>query len=90
MKTIGFMGAGHIGGQVARLAISSGYDVVLSNSRGPETLAELVKELGPKSRAASARGAALAGELVVVSVPLKNYRSVPVQKLTRFCPWARA
>jgi 8-hydroxy-5-deazaflavin:NADPH oxidoreductase len=81
MKTIGFIGAGHIGGQVARLAIASGYEVVISNSRGPETLAELVKELGPKSRAATRQEAALAGELVVVSVPLKNYLSVPVEPL---------
>jgi hypothetical protein len=81
MKTIGLIGAGHIGSQLARLAVASGYDVVLSNSRGPETLAELVQELGPKSRAASAQEAALAGDLVVVSVPLKNYSSVPVEPL---------
>ena len=41
MKTIGLIGAGHIGSQVARLAVSIGYDVVRSNSRGPETLAPL-------------------------------------------------
>ena len=45
--TIGFIGAGHIGSQVARLARSCGYPVVISNSRGPETLAALVGELGP-------------------------------------------
>jgi predicted dinucleotide-binding enzyme len=83
MKTIGFIGAGHIGSQVARLAIASGYDAVISNSRGPETLSELIKELGPKARAASADEAALAGDLVVVSVPLKNYRSVPVEPLVQ-------
>jgi len=43
--TIGFIGAGHIGSQVARLAISHGYSVVISNSRGPESLAALVGEL---------------------------------------------
>ena len=46
VKTIGIIGAGHIGSQVARLAIASGYNVVISNSRGPETLAALVAELG--------------------------------------------
>ena len=51
MKTLGIIGAGHIGSQVARLAIASGYDVVISNSRGPETLTALVTELGPKARA---------------------------------------
>ena len=48
MATIGLIGAGHIGSQIARLAIASDYDVVISNSRGPETLAALVAELGPK------------------------------------------
>ena len=81
MTTIGFIGAGHIGSQVARLAILQGHDVVVSNSRGPETLASLVKELGPKARAASPVEAAQAGEIVVVSIPLKNYRSVPVEPL---------
>ena len=81
MKTIGCIGAGHIGGQVARLAIAAGYDVVISNSRGPETLADLITELGPKARAATVDETARAGELVVVSVPLKHYRSVPVEPL---------
>jgi predicted dinucleotide-binding enzyme len=79
--TIGLIGAGHIGSQVARLAIANGHDVVISNSRGPETLADLVAELGPKARAASAVDAAKAGDLVVVTVPLKNYRDVPVEPL---------
>lgn len=52
MTTIGFVGSGHIGGTVARLAVTAGYDVVLSNSRGPETLQDLVAELGPRARAA--------------------------------------
>ena len=79
--TIGFIGAGHIGSQVARLAISRGYAVVMSNSRGPETLAALVGELGPSARAATAVDAAKAGDIVVVTVPLKNYREVPVAPL---------
>jgi 8-hydroxy-5-deazaflavin:NADPH oxidoreductase len=78
MPTIGFIGSGHIGSQVARLAIAHGYDVVMSNSRGPDTLAALVAELGPKARAATAAEAATAGDIVVVTVPLKNYRQVPV------------
>ena len=81
MTTIGLIGAGHIGSQVARLAIASGYKVVISNSRGPETLAGLVAELGPNARAATALEAAQAGEIVVVTVPLKNYRAVPVEPL---------
>jgi 8-hydroxy-5-deazaflavin:NADPH oxidoreductase len=81
MKTIGFIGAGHIGSQLARLAVSHGYTVVMSNSRGPETLSSLVAELGPKARAATPAEAAKAAEIVVVSIPLKNYRSVPVAPL---------
>lgn len=81
MTTIGLIGAGHIGSQVARLAIQSGYDVVISNSRGPETLAALVQELGPKARASTALAAAESGEIVVVTIPLKAYRTVPVEPL---------
>jgi len=81
MTTIGLIGAGHIGAQVARLAIAAGHNVVLSNSRGPDTLSALVKELGPKARAATPAVAAQAGDIVVVTVPLKNYRSVPVEPL---------
>ena len=79
--TIGIIGAGHIGSQIARLAVASGYKVVISNSRGPETLSVLIAELGPKARAATAVDAAKAGDIVVVTVPLKNYRAVPVAPL---------
>jgi len=81
MTTIGLIGSGNIGSTLARLAVDAGQDVVLSNSRGPETLADLVAELGPRARAATAEEAAAAGELVVVTVPLKNYREVPVEPL---------
>ena len=81
MPTIGLIGAGHIGSQVARLAIANGYDVVLSNSRGPQSLSALVAELGPKAKAGTPREAAAAGDIVVVTVPLKNYRDVPVEPL---------
>jgi predicted dinucleotide-binding enzyme len=82
MTTIGLIGAGHIGSQIARLAVANNYNVVISNSRGPETLSALVAELGPKARAATAVDAAKAGDIVVVTVPLRNYRSVPVQPLS--------
>jgi predicted dinucleotide-binding enzyme len=81
MATIGIIGAGKIGSQVARLAVKSGHNVVVSNSRGPETLSALVAELGPKARAGTTAGAAEAGEIVVVSIPLKSYRTVPVEPL---------
>jgi predicted dinucleotide-binding enzyme len=81
MTTIGIIGAGHIGSQVARAAIGAGYNVVISNSRGPETLADLVAELGPKARAATAADAAEAADVAVVTVPLKAYEAVPVEPL---------
>ena len=81
MATIGFIGAGHIGGQLARLAVAHGYDVVISNSRGPETLASLVSELGPHARAATPVEAAASGDMVVVTIPLKAIDAVPVAPL---------
>lgn len=81
VKTIGLIGAGHIGSQIARLAVQHGYDVVVSNSRGPQTLADLVKELGPHARAGTVAEAADAGDIVVVTIPLKNIGDVPVRPL---------
>ena len=81
MTTIGLIGSGNIGSTVARLALDAGHNVVLSNSRGPETLAGLVAELGDRARAATAAEAAEAGDIVVVTIPLKAYREVPVEPL---------
>src|SRR3954454_14387711 len=81
MTTIGLIGSGNIGSTVARLAVAAGHDVVMSNSRGPETLADLVSDLGDHARAATATEAAQAGDVVVVTIPLKNYREVPVEEL---------
>jgi predicted dinucleotide-binding enzyme len=81
MTTWGFIGSGNIGSTVARLALAAGHEVVMSNSRGPETLADLVTELGPGARAATAAEAAKAGDVVVVTIPLKNYRDIPVDEL---------
>jgi 8-hydroxy-5-deazaflavin:NADPH oxidoreductase len=79
--TIGLIGSGLIGSTVARLAIAQGHDVVLSNSRGPQTLADLVAELGPRARAGTAGEAAQAGDIVVVTVPFGRYREVPAEPL---------
>lgn len=81
MTTIGFIGSGNIGGTLAKLAVDRGYDVVMSNSRAPETLADLVADLGPHARADTRDGAAAAGDLVVVSVPLKVYTEIPAAPL---------
>jgi predicted dinucleotide-binding enzyme len=81
MTTIGFIGSGNIGGTVARLAAAQGYDVVISNSRGPQTLAGLAGEIGERARAATRDEAARAGELVVLSVPLQAYDDLPADAL---------
>ena len=81
MTTIGIIGAGNIGAQVARAAVGIGYDVVIANSREPETLRDLIDELGPRARAATAVEAADAADIAVVAVPLRAYRDVPVEPL---------
>lgn len=70
-----------IGGTVARLSVAAGHHVVVSNSRGPETLAELVAALGPLAAAGTAGQAAEAGDLVVVSIPVKAFAEVPAKPL---------
>lgn len=80
-QTLGIIGSGMIGGAVARLAVAAGLDVVVSNSRGPESLAGLVAELGARARAATPAEAARAGDLVVVAVPLRAYDRLPAAEL---------
>jgi 8-hydroxy-5-deazaflavin:NADPH oxidoreductase len=81
MTTVGLIGSGYIGTTVARLAIAAGHQVVLSNSRGPQTLGDLVAELGPQARAARSGEAAMAGDIVVVTVPVKAYPNLPADAL---------
>ena len=81
MTTVGIIGAGRVGGTVARLAVNAGYDVVLSNSRTPKTLNDQVAALGEKARTGTPAEAATAGDIVVVSIPLRAYPSVPVEPL---------
>ena len=78
MATIGFIGSGKIGGTVARLSVAAGHMVVLSNSRGPETLKDLVAGLGQLARAESVADAAEAGDIVVVATPLAAISHLPV------------
>lgn len=81
MTTLGIIGAGNIGSQVARVAVANGYDVVIANSRGPETLADLVAELGPRAKAATAEEAAAAADVAVVTVPLHAIDQLPAAQL---------
>jgi predicted dinucleotide-binding enzyme len=87
MTTLGLIGAGHIGSALAQTALDAGWDVVISNSRGPETLADLVSELasrptaGGAVRAGTAPEAAAAADLAVVTIPVKAIGQVPVEPL---------
>ncbi|WP_329256310.1 NAD(P)-binding domain-containing protein [Actinoallomurus sp. NBC_01490] len=81
MTTVGFVGSGAIGTTIARLAVGAGHQVVLSNSRGPETLADTAAELGPRASAATSGEAAAAGEIVVVTVPVKAFPNLPAAPL---------
>ncbi|WP_144759548.1 NADPH-dependent F420 reductase [Curtobacterium sp. 9128] len=81
MTTIGIIGAGNIGAQLARLAVEHGYDVAIANSRGPETLTDLVSELGDRAHAVTRDEAAEQGDLVVVTTPLAAIETIPVEPL---------
>ena len=81
MTTIGIIGSGHVGSSLAKAAIAHGYDVVLSNSRGPDSLAGLVAELGPKASAATPEEAAAAADFAIVAIPITTVGQVPVEPL---------
>jgi predicted dinucleotide-binding enzyme len=81
MKTIGILGAGHIGSQVAIAMVGIGYDVIVSNSRGPDSLKDLVSDIGPKAKAATSEETAKEADIVVVSVPLGAFKDIPVEPL---------
>ena len=81
VSTIGLIGAGNIGSNVARAVIGAGYAVVIANSRGPETLTDLIAQLGPQARAATGREAGEAADLFVVAVPVHAIDEVPVEPL---------
>jgi predicted dinucleotide-binding enzyme len=81
MTTIGILGSGHVGSSLARAAIAHGYDVVISNSQGPGTLTGLARDLGPRARAATAAGAAAAGDFAIVAIPVTTIDQVPVEPL---------
>jgi predicted dinucleotide-binding enzyme len=76
---IGIIGSGHIGSTTARLFAAAGHEVIIANSRGPESLAELVADLVPNARAATVRDAAQSAEVILVAVPLRAYADLPAE-----------
>ena len=72
---IGIIGAGNIGGTLARRLVALKHQVSVANSRGPESLAAFARESG--ARAVTVEEAARAGDVVIVSIPLKNVSRLP-------------
>jgi 8-hydroxy-5-deazaflavin:NADPH oxidoreductase len=83
MTTIGIIGSGHVGSNLAKAAIAHGYYVVLSGSGEPEALRALAGELGPKARAATSEQAAAAGDFAIVATPISAVESIPVEPLRK-------
>jgi 8-hydroxy-5-deazaflavin:NADPH oxidoreductase len=80
---LGVLGAGRIGATAARLFIEAGHVVAISNSRGPESLQELISGLGPKAHAATIDEAAAFAELVLLAVPWHREDAMPRPELVR-------
>jgi predicted dinucleotide-binding enzyme len=72
---IGIIGAGMIGGTLARRLIRLGYEVAIANSRGPETLRAFATEIG--ARAVTSAEAARSGEIVVITIPQRAVQDLP-------------
>jgi predicted dinucleotide-binding enzyme len=79
---VGIVGSGKIGATTARLFAKAGHEVAVSNSRGPESLASLVEEIGPRARAATVEEAADFGEVVLVAMPFFAYETLPADRLS--------
>ncbi len=74
---IGVIGSGHIGATVAHLLVCAGHEVAIANSRGPESLADLVADLGETARAGTVEQVVAFGDAVLVAIPLRAYDGLP-------------
>jgi predicted dinucleotide-binding enzyme len=72
---IGIIGAGHIGSALATRLTGLGHSVYIANSRGPETLKDVAQQTG--AQAVTAQEAARHGDILVVTIPLKNIPELP-------------
>jgi 8-hydroxy-5-deazaflavin:NADPH oxidoreductase len=66
---IAIIGSGRIGATAARLFVAAGHEIAISNSRGPESLRELIAELGPRAHAMTTDDAARFGDVILLAVP---------------------
>jgi predicted dinucleotide-binding enzyme len=77
---IGIIGSGNIGATTARLFAGAGHEVTIANSRGPESLTELVQDIGPQARAGTVEAAARASDVVLVAIPSARIRTFPLTR----------
>jgi hypothetical protein len=80
---IGILGSGRIGAVAARLFVEAGHEIALSNSRGPESLREMVAKLGPRAHAVTVDDAARFGEIVLLAVPWHLEEALPHPELLK-------
>lgn len=80
---IGILGAGRVGAVAAQIFVIAGHEVAVSNSRGPESLRELVAQLGPRAQATDIAGAAAFGGVVLLAVPWHRQDALPSPELLR-------
>jgi predicted dinucleotide-binding enzyme len=78
---IGIIGSGRIGATAARLFVDAGHEVAIANSRGPQSLGDVVDGLGPRAHPADTLDAAAFGEVVLVAIPFGRYRELPAESL---------
>lgn len=78
---IGIIGAGNIGATAAKLFAEAGHEVVISNSRGPETLSDIVQDIDGRVHAVTIEEAADFGEVVLEAIPFGRYEELPADRL---------
>jgi predicted dinucleotide-binding enzyme len=74
---IAVIGSGKIGSTAARLFLEADHDVAIANRHGPDSLAAVVAELGPRASAAPLEDAARASELALPTIPFGAYGQLP-------------
>ena len=78
---IGIIGFGKIGGTVAQLFTDAGHEIMIGNSRGPESLADMVDELGANAHAGTPTEAASFGDIAMEAIPFGAYEELPAEAL---------